>query len=94
MARGWESKSVEAQIESAQRGDRNAGERRYSAEEARLVSARDGILLSRTRVRRDLENARSDRYRSLLQQALAKLDRDLAELESQLRSHGPGQRTG
>jgi hypothetical protein len=93
MARGWESKSVEAQIESAQRGDRNAVESRYSAEEARLMRAREGILLSRTRVRRDLENARSDRYRMILQEALSHLERDLAELERQLSPGEPEPRT-
>ena len=74
MARGWESKSVEAQIEMAD-NQRSAGARLTE-----MDKRREGLLLSRARVARDLENSRNPRYRRMLEQALEHLDRELASL--------------
>jgi hypothetical protein len=81
MARGWESKSVESQIESAAS--------RHSASQGAAISAldvernkkRDSLLLSRTRVVHDLESAHNPRYREILQAALKHLDGKLTELD-------------
>jgi hypothetical protein len=79
MARGWESKSVEEQIESARA--REAGHRpRLTPEQAALEKKRDSLLLQRTRVQRDLENCRDERYRKTLTEGLAYLESQLAEL--------------
>jgi hypothetical protein len=80
MARGWESKSVEAQIESSESGNRNAGKEHPSPQEAELLRKREGLLLSRTRVLRDLGSARNPRYKKILQEALDYLDRELARI--------------
>jgi hypothetical protein len=79
MARGWESKSVESQMEEAskERGNRQAY---VTSEQAELRQKREGLLLSRARVLRDLETARHPRYRAILQEALDHLDRELANL--------------
>lgn len=81
MARGWESKAVEAQIETA--GDENhvADKERLSPEQAALLRRREGLLLSRSRVLHDLEAARNPRYRDILLDALRHLESELAGLE-------------
>lgn len=81
MARGWESKPVEAQIEAATAERGKAGRRPMSPAEAERFRRREGLSLSRTRVLQELSEARSERYRAMLEAALAKLDGDLAELE-------------
>ncbi len=81
MARGWESKSVEAQIELAEsrRAPKNAVV--VTPEEAERIKKREGLLMSRTRVLHDLESANNPRYREILQSALKHLDEKLAAIE-------------
>jgi hypothetical protein len=79
MARGWESKSVESQQESA------AAARRAPANQAgsQLLArqqARTDLELSRTRVLRELESAVHPRHREQLEVALRYLDEKIAEL--------------
>ncbi len=80
MARGWESKSVESQIESAE--SRRAASRSADVDpgEVQRIQQRQSLLLSRTRVLRDLEHANNPRYRKILEAALQHLDEKLAEL--------------
>jgi hypothetical protein len=78
MARGWESKSVESQIESARERE-NRG-RRLSAEEIAAETRRDSLLLQRTRVLGDLERCSDSRYRKILEEGLQYLDSQLAAL--------------
>lgn len=79
MARGWESKSVESQMEDRSRAqpDRKA----MSAEEREKLSRREGLELSRLRVRRELQETSSDLRRASLEQALSFLDAELRKLE-------------
>lgn len=79
MARGWESKSVEEQIELARNESRPA--RPVSAEEARLAAERQAIHLSRARVLDQLKNCRDPRYESMLRRALSDLDARLARFD-------------
>ena len=81
MARGWKSKAVEAQIETAELGTEAGGDDQPSPEQVELQRKREGLLLSRSRVQRDLESAHNPRYRQILSKALAHLERELAELE-------------
>jgi hypothetical protein len=78
MARGWESKSVEAQIDMAE--SRRTGVRRKapSPETLELIRKKETILLSRTRVVRELGAAQNPRYRAVLTKALADLDAQLS----------------
>ena len=81
MARGWESKSVESQIESARESRRRTiRARTLSPMEAERAREREGLLMSRTRVLHDLEKASNPRYREMLKAALKHLDDKLAEL--------------
>jgi len=79
MARGWESKEVESQIEQAE-ARRTAARERISPEEAERSRQRDSLELSRTRVQHDLEAATNPRYRATLESALKHLDEKLSQL--------------
>ena len=81
MARGWESKSVESQIESAQSRHSTARGAAISAAEVERNRKRESLLLSRTRVLHDLEQAHNPRYREILQAALKHLDDKLSEVK-------------
>ena len=79
MARGWESKSVESQIESAEER-KAAAAKAPSVEELQRQRVRESIELSRTRVLRDLSEAVNPRYRKQLEAALEHLDEKLAAI--------------
>jgi hypothetical protein len=81
MARGWESKSVESQIESAESRRAASRSAEITAIEAERIHQRQSLQLSRTRVLRDLEHAHNARYRQVLEAALKHLDQKLAELK-------------
>jgi len=78
MARGWESKSVESQIESAGAGsDRSQP---LTPEQREIRRKRESLELSRRRVLHDLEAARSEVRRTSLEHALAFLDEEIRKL--------------
>jgi hypothetical protein len=78
MARGWESKSVESQIEGADvRLDRNQP---LTPEQRETLRKRESLELSRRRVLHDLEAARSPVRRASLEHALAFLDEEISKL--------------
>jgi len=82
MARGWESKTIEIQIEDAERGRGDSPVRAsLKPEQLEILRKKEGLLLSQARVRRDLETARNARYQNILREALNHLERELAELE-------------
>jgi hypothetical protein len=81
MARGWESKSVEAQIDAAEVHHRSAVLKNTIAREAlEVIRKKETILLSRTRVVRELETAQNPRYIAVLEKALADLDAQLSTI--------------
>jgi hypothetical protein len=81
MARGWESKSVESQLDSAAAARAARRDTRMTREQLDLESKRHSLMLSRTRVLHDLQLACNPRYRVQLEQALAYLDQQLKDLE-------------
>jgi hypothetical protein len=80
MARGWESKSVEEQIESAEYRRTKIRPILKTADQIRREKERDSIELTRTRVMRDLAEATHPRHRELLQAALQHLNEQIAAL--------------
>ena len=74
MARGWESKSVEDQIAASEDRKAAAAKRVRTADEVERESRKQGLLLSRTKIARDIENARDERHRAALKQALDYID--------------------
>jgi len=79
MARGWESKSVEAQIEESN-SEPSRNQAAASAEELQSRNKKTDLLLSRKRVLQQLERSTNDRYSDLLRRTLADLDMQLAAL--------------
>src|ERR1700745_3959825 len=81
MARGWESKSVEAQQAEAFEGNRPS-RAKMTVQQAALQRQIDGLLLSRQRVRQQLAAARDARLRHMLESGLDDLDRGLRDPQS------------
>jgi hypothetical protein len=78
MARGFESKSVESQ--QTKPVDAGAPKKKLTAEQREQEAKRESLELSRARVARELESARSDVHRTALENALKFLDDELAKL--------------
>jgi hypothetical protein len=80
MARGWESKSVEAQQAEAIESQ-SAQKPRLTPEEAAHLREKQSLLMARTNLLRQLESvASTSRYRALLEQTLKDLDDRIARL--------------
>jgi hypothetical protein len=80
MARGWESKAVEAQQDAAVNQPSKA--QKITAEEMARRSERATLSLARTRAMADLQKACAAAHRAMLEQAIADLDKRLAALEN------------
>ena len=80
MARGWESKSVEAQIEESRSARPTAAKRALKAEQAQSQMKKSDLLLSRSRVLQQLENSSNERFNELMQRTLSDLDKQIAAL--------------
>jgi hypothetical protein len=81
MARGWESKSVEDQIDMAEVSRSTAAAKQLTAEALEAIRKRESLLMSRTRVMREFENAQNPRYKAVLTKALAELDAQLSAVK-------------
>jgi hypothetical protein len=79
MARGWESKSVEAQQEDAATRS-TTGKPRLTQEEASRLRDKENLRLSLQNVIRELDLSRDDRRRAMLEQAKSDLERRIEQL--------------
>ena len=82
MARGWESKSVEEQIEASRETKESAGDvpsRQSVSKTVRPSRQQESLLLARTRILKDLQNTENDRYRRLLEASLEAIEKQLSE---------------
>ena len=79
MARGWESKSVEAQQSEAAQ---EAGPPKplLTQEEKAKLQKREGLLLQRRRVAQQLQGVAHPQYRKMLEEALGDLDARIGAL--------------
>jgi hypothetical protein len=80
MARGWESKGVESQIDSTWAKSARKDPVPRTPEEAQKRREREGLELSRTRIQRQLESATNPRRRESLEAALRFLEEKIAAL--------------
>ena len=80
MARGWESKSIEAQQEAA--AERRTKVAAITPDEGPRRAERATLSLARTRALADLQCACAPAHRAMLEQAIADLDRRIAALEN------------
>jgi hypothetical protein len=79
VARGWDSKSVQEQIASA-RSREGENPIRLTPVQIEIERKCDSLLLQRTRMMRQLEACGEGRYRQVLEDGLAFLEKQLAEL--------------
>jgi hypothetical protein len=77
MARGWESKSVEAQMEEA--AVSSASKPRLSPEQVEAKQKRETLLLTKKKLEGDLERSPNERHREMLKQAIAEVDKQLVK---------------
>ena len=80
MARGWESKDVESQVEATQTPKHKAGSEPKTPEQLQREQERKDLQLSRTRIANDLASATHPNHRKSLEAALAHLDKKIADL--------------
>jgi hypothetical protein len=80
MARGWESKDVESQVETSKASQQKAATGPKTPEQIQRDQQRKDLQLSRTRVLNDLASATHPNHRKSLEAALAHLEKKIAEL--------------
>lgn len=81
MARGWESKSVESQVEDAAAVRPEPGHSLTpTPEERERTKKREGLEMSRRRVLQQIEDAQSDARRTSLRLGLTFLDEEIGKL--------------
>lgn len=79
MARGWESKSVEAQQEEAS-AQSHSSRPLLTPEQIERRKILEGLNLSRSRTLQQLERACNSRHQQMLRQALMDLESKIREL--------------
>jgi hypothetical protein len=80
MARGWESKSIESQIESAVEEAEKSSSRQFTAGQRELQRQRQSLELARLRVQHDLAVATHAGHVAVLEAALQHLDERIKAL--------------
>ncbi len=78
MARGWESKSVQEQMENAQQ-KRKAGS--HPGKPIHHSRQHENLVLARTRLLKDIETTDNPRYKQFLEAALADIEKQIAETD-------------
>jgi len=79
MARGWESKSVEAQQAEAA-DNKHRVEKPLSLEQQALRRHIEGLQLARKRIEQQIASATNPRHLQMLKESLAELERQLSAL--------------
>jgi hypothetical protein len=86
MARGWESKSVEDQIEE---GKRASEARPHTTADSRVTDQRlESLRLSRSRVQQQLAHAVYPAHREMLMKALQAIEREAEEIRNEASAKG------
>jgi hypothetical protein len=80
MARGWESKDVESQVEATEAPQQKPSSGPKTPEELLREEQRKDLQLSRIRIVNDLASATHPNHRQSLEAALAHLDKKIADL--------------
>ena len=81
MARGWESKSVEDQIGDAEAAREARAKRALTDQQLELLKRKEGLLLERARIIREMERAYMRRHLTMLERGLAHVESELAKLK-------------
>jgi hypothetical protein len=81
MARGWESKDVESQVEENRAEQSPSEKTQKTQEQMEKDRERQGLELSKKHVLADLETATHPNHRKTLEAALAHLDAKIESLK-------------
>jgi hypothetical protein len=82
MARGWASKSVEAQVESVGAEIADNSKRSMPREMADMVRKKESLHRARTYLLQQIQDSQHPRHRAMLESGLAELDKQIAALEA------------
>jgi len=88
MARGWESKSIEAQQEEAARAAPDTRSRPLTPSQRKALERRRTLELARARTLADLAKPSVDAHRALLQRSLEAIEQQISELDGALGAGG------
>ncbi|MGD0544580.1 MAG: hypothetical protein ABSB65_09230 [Candidatus Acidiferrales bacterium] len=81
MARGWESKAVEGQVQEFESKESRTKKLQLTRDQLEIRRKIEILLLSRARVEKELQSSENPRYRQQLTHALADLDAQLSNLK-------------
>jgi hypothetical protein len=81
MARGWESKAVEEQIEAHTTTVVATGKKPRTAAQVQQIIAKRNLETARAKVRHEIASTENDRYKQMLTRSLLDLDRKIAEFK-------------
>lgn len=81
MAKGWESKAVESQVQDAESKGRSNSGSKLTPSESESKRRLEVLVLSRTRVAKDLESSQNERYKAHLTRALADIETQISALQ-------------
>jgi hypothetical protein len=81
MAKGWESKAVESQVEDSP-SQRDNKKTQLTVAQIEANRRKQVLLLSRARVADGLQSSSDSRYRDQLTRALADLDAQISRLSN------------
>ena len=81
MARGWESKSVEEQQSAVEDRQHDKDKAAVKASDVERRKRKQGLLLERGRLTREMEQSHKKQYLVLLERALAHIDAEIAGLD-------------
>lgn len=80
MARGWESKSVELQMENSKTEQKEPGNKQPLPEVADVLRRKETLLLARTYLQQQMQKTQHERHRDMLQNALVDVEKQIADL--------------
>ena len=80
MAKGWETKAVEEQIQESQSAEQDNPRKQFTPEQMEAHRRKEVLLLSRAHVEKDLNASQNPRYREQLSKALSHIDAELSKL--------------
>jgi hypothetical protein len=88
MARGWESKAVESQMETSQSKKHESAKKLVSPEVAAVARKKETLLLARAHLQQQMQLSQHPRRQEMLQSALTVLEKQLADLGALERTAG------
>ena len=83
MARGWESKAVEEQIETnTKEFVGSVKTQKRTADQVQKLIEKRNLESARAKVRQEMANTQNERYREMLMRSLTDLETKLSQLQS------------